>query len=337
MEPEAQPLVSVITPVYNGEEFLIQCIESVLAQSYQNWDYLIVNNCSTDRTLEIAQEYAARNPRIRVHSNQRFASVIENHNISLRQISPQSKYCKVVFADDWLFPNCLMEMVKVAELYASVGIVGAYGLDGKEVLWQGLDYPSTFVSGPELCRTTLLGGPYVFGTPTSLLIRSDLIRARKPFYNEANLHADNEACYDILQHADFGFVYQILTFSRPRPGSNTATARDLESYVLGNLSAIITHGPAFLSSQEYELRREQWLKQYYQVLAKSFLRMRDKKFWEFHRARIDRLGYPLNQARLAKAVVRELFESLTRPMDVLDGILSWWPRALSRVRIKRTQ
>jgi glycosyltransferase involved in cell wall biosynthesis len=53
--PGAQPLVSVVTPVYNGAEYLRQCIESVLAQSYENWDYLIVNNCSKDRTLEIAQ------------------------------------------------------------------------------------------------------------------------------------------------------------------------------------------------------------------------------------------------------------------------------------------
>ena len=163
MAPGAQPLVSVVTPVYNGAEYLRECIESVLAQSYENWDYLIVNNCSKDRTLEIAQEYAARDPRIHIHSNQSFASVIENHNISLRQISPQSKYCKVVFADDWLFPDCLMEMVKIAELHSSVGIVGAYGLDGKEVLWQGLVYPSTFVSGRDLCSTTLLGGPYVSG------------------------------------------------------------------------------------------------------------------------------------------------------------------------------
>ena len=52
-----QPLVSVLTPVYNGEDFLEECIESVLSQTYQNWEYLIVNNCSKDRTLEIALKY----------------------------------------------------------------------------------------------------------------------------------------------------------------------------------------------------------------------------------------------------------------------------------------
>ena len=54
------PLVSVVTPVYNGETYLAACIESVLSQSYSNWEYVIVNNCSTDRTLDIASDYAAR-------------------------------------------------------------------------------------------------------------------------------------------------------------------------------------------------------------------------------------------------------------------------------------
>src|SRR5229473_6283121 len=330
MEPEAQPLVSVITPVYNGEEFLIQCIESVLAQSYQNWDYLIVNNCSTDRTLEIAQEYAARNPRIRVHSNQRFASVIENHNISLRQISPQSKYCKVVFADDWLFPNCLMEMVKVAELYASVGIVGAYGLDGKEVLWQGLDYPSTFVSGPELCRTTLLGGPYVFGTPTSLLIRSDLIRARSSFYNESNIHADYEVCFDVLQKVDFGFVHQVLVYSRRRAGSNDTIARSLGSHGLGSLETLVNYGHIYLSDDEYKARLRKRTSMYYGQLAKNFLRLQGEGFWEYHRTKLAKLGMPLSRARLTGAVLREILESLSRPLQAVDGVLHWWPRMFSR-------
>ena len=63
------PLVSVVTPVYNGETTLCECIESVLAQTYPNWNYVIVDNCSTDRTHDIAQEYAVKDARIRVHRN----------------------------------------------------------------------------------------------------------------------------------------------------------------------------------------------------------------------------------------------------------------------------
>src|SRR5690242_20501129 len=55
-----KPFVSVLTPVYNGEAYLAECIESVLAQTYPNFEYIIVNNCSKDRTLEIAQSYAKK-------------------------------------------------------------------------------------------------------------------------------------------------------------------------------------------------------------------------------------------------------------------------------------
>ena len=66
MDPMKQPLVSVVTPVYNEEKNLAECIESVLAQTYPNWEYVIVNNCSTDRSLQIAESYAAQDKRIRV-------------------------------------------------------------------------------------------------------------------------------------------------------------------------------------------------------------------------------------------------------------------------------
>src|SRR5215475_8977537 len=138
MNSEQLPLVSVVTPVYNNVEYLSQCIESVLAQTYPNWDYTIVNNCSTDGTSEVARRYAAKYPRIRVHENTQFLRAVANHNNALRQISPKSKYCKIVFGDDWMFPRCLEEMISVAEEHPSVGIVGAYALEEDRVAWIGL-------------------------------------------------------------------------------------------------------------------------------------------------------------------------------------------------------
>src|ERR1019366_1560913 len=111
MNDRREPLVSVLTPVYNMGNFLADCIESVLRQNYKNFEYIIVNNCSTDQSLDIALSYAKKDSRIRVHNNSDFVGVIDNHNIAFRLISPGSKYCKVVSADDWIFPDCLAQMV----------------------------------------------------------------------------------------------------------------------------------------------------------------------------------------------------------------------------------
>ena len=258
MTSRREPLVSVVTPVYNGGNYLRECIESVLAQTYTNWEYTIVNNCSTDRTLDIAREYAAKDSRIRIHSNEVFVRVNENHNISFREIAPQSKYCKVVAADDWLFPECIEKMVDLAETHPSVVIVGAYGLYGgpsAEVAWVGLPYPSTVVpGGRDACRLRLLKGLYVFGTPTSVLYRSDIVRSRHAFFNESNLHADSEACFEFLGDHDFGFVHQILTFRRMQEGSLTTFSKRVNTYLPGILYELVKYGSKYLSDVELKCR-----------------------------------------------------------------------------------
>src|SRR5579872_2852933 len=111
MNTDSQPLVSIVTPMYNEEERVAECIASVLAQTYQNWEYVIVDNCSKDGSAAIARRYATKDARIRVYENQQFLRAVPNFNGALRLISAASTYCKIVFADDWIFPECLERMV----------------------------------------------------------------------------------------------------------------------------------------------------------------------------------------------------------------------------------
>ncbi len=299
LTPPQEPLVSVLTPVYNGERHLRGCIESVLAQTYTHWDYTIVNNRSTDRTLEIAREYAARDPRIRVVDNETFVRVIENHNIAFRQISPLSKYCKVVAADDQLFPECIEKMVRLAEGHPTVAIVGAYGVQKDEVMWEGLPYPTTVVPGRELSRSCLLGGSYVFGTPTSVLYRSDIVRSRHAFYNESNLHADSEVCLEFLRTNDFGFIHQILTVQGVQEDSMTSFSMRFQTYLPWVLYQLKTYGPEYLEGRELNRRIREHLRKYYWYMGKQVYRKRGREFWSFHRQKLASLGHPLNPLRLA--------------------------------------
>jgi glycosyltransferase involved in cell wall biosynthesis len=312
------PLVSVMTPVYNGEQYLRECIDSVLNQTYKNWEYTIVNNCSADRTLEIANEYAARDPRIKVHNNEQFLRVNANFNNAFRRISPTSKYCKIVSADDWLYEECLEKMVALAEQHPTVAIVGAYTLSGLDVIPVGLPYTSKVVSGPELCRKWLLktiGHP--FGTPTSVMYRSEIVRNRDPFFNESSLAADQEVCVETLASHDFGFVHQVLSYLRQRDESLTSFSIRMNTYLAANLYELKTYGPKHLNGKELQRRTDECLDNYYRYLSKQVYNRRDAAFWDYHRARLDTLGYPLNRVRLAFGVLLEGLSFMIDPERVL--------------------
>ncbi len=311
MNIKSKPFVSIVTPVFNGEKYLGECIESALNQTYDNWEYNIINNCSKDGSLEIARNYAKQDSRIRIHDNEKFLGMVDNFNHSLLQISDESKYCKILHADDFLFPECIEKMVGLAEENRSVGIVGSYVLEGVRVKYDGLPYPSHVTRGHEICRMVLMdrspvsGGLYVFGSPTSLLIRSDLIRGRKPFYSDRYLQVvDQEACYHLLQNADFGFVHQVLTFSRQHDNSTTSSGSSLNKLILEELMLLLDYGPVYLSNEEYEKRLSQRIDKYYRFLADSVFENKGKEFWKFHKNGLRRLNLPLRGSRLIKDGLR---------------------------------
>ncbi len=316
MSSRQEPFVSVLTPVYNGEDFLAECIESVLSQTYGNFEYIIVNNRSTDRSLEIALEYAKKDSRIRVHNNEKFVGVIENHNIAFSLMSPSAKYCKVVSADDYIFSDCLMKMVQLAEANPSVGIVGSYQLSGDQVRWQGFKYPKNVFPGHEICRRIFLGDDksFGFGSPTSIMYRADLVRSSKAFYPNPSPHADTSACFEHLRNSSFGFVYQVLCYERTHAATQTSKSKEIERYASAYLSDLIHYGPLYLSKGELDCQVQKLLKTYHRFLAVDyFVGFRSKAFWDYHRSRLEELGYPLSRFSLFRAGFSALLEEVLNP------------------------
>jgi glycosyltransferase involved in cell wall biosynthesis len=309
------PFVSVVTPVYNGATFLAECIESVQRQTFTNFEYLIVNNCSTDRTLDIALEYARQDRRIRVHTNDSFVGVIDNHNIAFRLMSPLAKYCKVVSADDLIFPECLSRMVELAEANPTVGFVGSYQLSGSRVRWQGFRYPRAVLSGPEICRQIFLGGEptFGFGTPTSLLYRADLVRRSHAFYPNASPHADTSACFDALQHCAYGFVYQVLCYDRIHAETQTSKSAEINRYASAYLSDLLHYGPLYLTKAEFDRQLKTQLHDYHRFLAVNLIGFRGTEFWDYHKSRLAELGYPLTPTMLLRAAVVTALREVLNP------------------------
>jgi glycosyltransferase involved in cell wall biosynthesis len=301
------PLVTVVTPFYNTARYLAECIDSVLAQSYEQWEYLLVDNCSTDGSAEIARSYAARDPRIRVIPNPTHLSQVANYNAALAHVGPAAAFCKVVQADDWLFPDCLREMVAVADAHPRVGLVSSYRIKGTELTNVGIPYPVTVIAGREICRRHLQESVFLFGSATSVMFRADIVRARVPFYAEGRLHEDTDACYEILEHADFGFVHQVLSFSRVETNSISGRARDHGPAYLDRVIALETHGPRYLSPAELDASRRQWWSLYYEILGKGLLNGRDQDFWAYHERGLRTIGRSISRPRVWGGAIRALF------------------------------
>ena len=106
---DMHPTVTVAVPVYNGERFLRECLESVAAQSFVDYEVLVIDDGSTDSSPELMMEYARCDPRIRALRNSSNLGLARNWNECMLQA--QGKWVKFLFQDDRLDPRCLEVMM----------------------------------------------------------------------------------------------------------------------------------------------------------------------------------------------------------------------------------
>jgi len=106
-------LVSIVTPAYNAHRFIGECIESVIAQSYQNWELIIVDDSSTDDTVDIIQQYVNRDYRIILFSNETNLGVSSSRNIAIKEA--KGNYIAFLDSDDIWLENKLEMQIRLME------------------------------------------------------------------------------------------------------------------------------------------------------------------------------------------------------------------------------
>ena len=115
-----QPLVSVITPLYNAARFIQACSASIKAQTYQNWEHIIVDDASTDGSLSLAQELASTDSRIRVVTLSRNKGAAYARNKATELAS--GDYIAFLDADDLWYSNHLLELKKQILKFPEAGL-----------------------------------------------------------------------------------------------------------------------------------------------------------------------------------------------------------------------
>ena len=109
-----KPQISVCVPTYNGSSFLAECIESILSQTFSDFELIIIDDRSSDRTAEIAEEYVYKDSRIKVIKNPRNLGLVGNWNRCIE--IAKGEWIKFVFQDDIIDPLCLEKMFAATKL-----------------------------------------------------------------------------------------------------------------------------------------------------------------------------------------------------------------------------
>jgi glycosyltransferase involved in cell wall biosynthesis len=324
------PLVSIVTPFYNIASYLGQCIESVLAQTFHDFEYILVDNCSSDGSREIAERYARCDQRIRLIRRDSLLSQVQNYNCSLLESSPCCQYVKMVQADDYLFPLCIDSMVRVFGKSESIGLVSSYWLKGSEVRGSGFPHDIDMLSGKEMARLFLRTGVWVFGSPTAVMYRAGLIDKNKPFFDSTKLHEDTEKCMELLKQWDFGFAHQILSFSRADNESISSRVRRFHPNSIDRYIVVQRYAGAFLEAGEAKEVKEKSRSAYYRVLARQVLGLQGAPFWNYHKTGLKTLGESVDIGFLIYQLIRELLWAIVNPgrtlVLVARRLRNWWKR-----------
>lgn len=115
------PKVSIVLPVYNGEKYIRESIDSIISQSFTDWELIIVNDCSQDSTLEIIQEYEKKDSRVHCHTNETNLKLPKSLNVGF--MHAKGEFLTWTSDDNRYKPNALEEMVCDLESDRNCGLV----------------------------------------------------------------------------------------------------------------------------------------------------------------------------------------------------------------------
>jgi glycosyltransferase involved in cell wall biosynthesis len=221
------PLVAIGVPVFNGEKYLEECLNSILIQTYTNWECVIVNNRSTDASGDIVRKFESIDSRFKLVDCSEFVGLVENWNRVYTNISKDSVYLKVIQADDWIYPEAIEQMVDLMEKYPSAGFCTSYRINGKKVGCDGLHfYDGPLFSGTELLKLHLRGRIDISGTVTTPLFRISVLKLLPTYpkiFDENEYHIDTRIVYELMHLADIVFVFKVLSYTRWHDDAETMT------------------------------------------------------------------------------------------------------------------
>lgn len=201
-----KPLVSVLIPCYNCEEYVEEAVMSIVKQTYSNLEILVIDDGSTDNTGCILQGLAKKDNRIKYIKNTTNLKLIKNLNKGLDLC--KGKYIARMDADDISLPERIEKQVNFLEKHSEIGIVGTYiqifGV--RKGVWR-MDTSDKYIRAHLFCNTS-------FAHPT-VMIRTSVLRDNCLYYKTEYPHAEDYKLWcDMAQYTKLANIPEVLLYYR---------------------------------------------------------------------------------------------------------------------------
>lgn len=217
------PLVSVLMTCYNREKFLPAAIESVLWQTFEDFELVIVDDRSTDGSVEIARRYASRDSRIRVVVNETNLGDYPNRNRAMTLA--RGKFIKYHDSDDLMYPHCLAVMVAPMEAEPRAGFGVSTGW-----YWNGGACPMLLT--PKMCyQREFLGFGMFNAGPACALFRTEVLRELGGF-EDLGVGSDNIFWLRACARYNVMLLPADLFWYRLHPGQEFQSEKSLREYAI---------------------------------------------------------------------------------------------------------
>ncbi len=215
------PAVTLAVPLFNAEAFVAATLRSLLNQTYPDFELLVFDNASTDRSAAIAGSFA--DPRLRLLQCPRTMSAEANWNRGLEEA--RGRHFKLVCADDLLEPDCLERQVAVLEAPGNEGIgvvcCARNIIDSRGIRLMKRRYPGRGgrIRGADAMRRIVRRGTNLLGEPAAVLFRADLARQIGPFRALNPYAIDVDYWMRLLAVSDLFVLEEALASFRISPTS----------------------------------------------------------------------------------------------------------------------
>ena len=259
--------ISIVLPCYNGAKMIGEAIESVIAQTYKDWELIIVNDCSTDNTLEVAESFAAKDKRIRVFSNEKNSKLPATLNHGFREA--RGEYWTWTSDDNLLLPTMLEEMSAYLDTHPEVGMVVSdrYTIDEKGDVIEEVRVPD------DLNESILSNN----GVGASFMYRSDVAKQAGPYSEELFLVEDYEYWIRLSFITQLAVLHKYLYKYRAHGGSLSATRK--EGIAAAKVKMRIQYLPKV--EEKWKNNHSRLLLYYYRIADNLKGALRWKYIWKF--------------------------------------------------------